>query len=417
MGTTMTRKFRLGLVGLPIAFAAPLICLTACGGDGGSLSGGPNPAGYAYVVSAAAPNIQMPGTVFQYSIGSDGSLRPLGTASVPAGVNPVAMISDSTGHYVYVVNEGDATISQYSVSAGGVLAALAPATINVGGTFASVAGYSLSVNPSGHSLYLVTTPHDPPVPPVISILQYAIGNDGTLSPLNPATVTFAAVGVGSLAVDPTGTYAYLAGEAVESESANGAVLQFSIAAGGELTPIISQTVAATHNAFGVAILPNGRTAYVLSACMDNACDGQIAEYSVGENGALTATGATTATDSHVIPISVTTDTSESSAYLLTNLMGIDTNAGAVYQYTINSASALVPATPPSLNVSSGAVTQIVLGQRLYALSSNSLGFASGAPTGGHIDHYSIGTGGLLTLVSTTALTTGYPTAMTLVATH
>jgi len=419
-GTTMTRKLRRGSGGLPLLLAAPLICLTGCGGDGGgNLSGGGKPDGYVYVASAAAPNVQMPGTVFQYSIGSDGSLSPLATASVPAGVHPVAMISDPTGHYVYIVNQGDSTISQYSVSAGGGLAALSPATVKVGGTSASVAGYSLSVDPSGHSLYLVMTPLNPAMPASISIFQYAIGNDGTLSPLNPAAVDVAAVGVGSLAIDPTGKYAYLAGGAVvgEAESVNDEVLQFSIAAGGQLTPLLSQTVAATHNAFGVAIFPSGRTAYVLSACIDDACKGQIAEYSVGENGALTPTGATTATASHVIPISLNTDTSESSAYLLTNLMGVDTNAGMVYQYTFNSTGALVPATPPSVNVSSGAVAQSVVGQRLYALSSNALGFASGAPTGGHIDHYSIGAGGLLALVGTTTLTVDYPKAMAVVAAH
>lgn len=146
-------------------------------------------------------------------------------------------------------------------------------------------------------------------------------------------------------------------------------------------------------------------------------DGQIAQYSIGANGMLTPTGATTVTGSHGIPVSLTIDTTDSSAYLLTYLMGVDTNAGAVYQYTLNGANAIVPETPPSLNVSSGAVTQSVLGQGLYALSSDAVGFASGAPTGGHIDHYSIGAGGLLTLVGTTTLTAGYPTAMAVVATH
>ncbi len=187
--------------------------------------------------------------------------------------------------------------------------------------------------------------------------------------------------------------------------------------GGELTQLASQTVAATHNAFGVTIVPSGRTAYVLSSCIDNACDGEIAEYSVGANGMLMSTGATSTTGSHVTPISLVTDTSESNAYLLTNLMGVDTNQGAVYQYTINNVGALTPMSPPSVDVSSGAVTQIVFGPNLYALSSNVVGFASGAPTGGHIDHYAIGAGGALTSISTIAVTGGYPFAMALVATH
>lgn len=79
--------------------------------------------------------------------------------------------------------------------------------------------------------------------------------------------------------------------------------------------------------------------------------------------------------------------------------------------------ALVPDTPASLRVTSGAVTETVFGPNLYALSANAIGFASGSPTGGHIDHYSIGNGGLRTAVSTTPVTGGYLTAMTVVAPH
>ncbi len=384
--------------------------------------GGGQPAGYVYVASAAASNNPTPGTVLEYWVAPDGSLSALGSGSVSTGVGPAAMVSDSTGHYIYVLNQGDSTISQYSVGASGVLVALSPATMSIG-VLPAIAGSSMSMSTSGHSLYLVVSPRDPPgvVTPLIDItfiLQYAIGNNGTLSALSRASVGVTAFGRGPLAFDPDGRYAYLAGESViGGDAVAGAVMQFSVAAGGELTPLTSQTVAAPHNAFGVTVSPSGRTAYVLSSCIDNACDGEIAEYSVGANGMLTPTGATSTTGSHVISISLLTDTSESNAYLLTNLMGVDTNQGAVYQYTINNVGALVPMSPASVAVSSGAVEQIVSGPNLYALSANAIGFASGAPTGGHIDHYSIGSEGVLTTVSTVAVPGGYPTAMTLVATH
>lgn len=420
----MVKSFRHRMFRLSITLGVSLISLTGCGGNGSmEPSGGGQPTGYLYVASAAASGNQSLGTVFEYSIASDGSLNALGGGSVPTGVGPVAVVSDSTGHYVYVFNQGDGTISQYSVGAGGVLVPLSPASISIGATLPGVAGSAVRVSSSGHSLYLLVTPRDPPgvaapFSAVTSILQYAIGSGGALSPLNPASVGVEAVAGGPLAFDPNGTYAYFAGEpAGEAVSGDGAVLQFSIAVGGELTPLVSQTVAATHNALGVTFGPSGRTAYVLSACVDNACEGQIGEYSVGGNGMLTPTGATVTTGSHVIPISLVTDTSESSAYLLTNLMGVDTNQGAIYQYTINSGGALMPMTPASLGVSSGAVAQMVLGPNLYALSSNVVGFASGAPTGGHIDHYSIGNGGMLAMVGTTSVTGGYPTAMTVVAAH
>lgn len=414
----MSSSWRPDLPTASIALGVSLL-LTACGGnDGGDLRAGGQPAGYAYVASSARSTAQDPGTVLQYSIGSNGSLTSLTTASVPAGVNPVAIISDPTGRYVYVFNQGDGTISQYSVGAGGVLAPLSPATVGVKGTFPVAAGYSLSVNPSSHSLYL-GIPGTPLPPTITAIVQYAINNNGTLSPLNPAAVTIAAaIGTGPLAFDASGTHAYLAalpgiGEAL---SADGEVLEFSVAAGGELTPVPSHTVTGIPNPAGITISPSGRTAYVLSTCIDDACLGQIEEYSLGESG-LTSTGATVRTGSHIIPVSLTIDTAESAAYLLTNAMGVDTNAGAVYQYAINSAGNLVPATPPSLDVSSGAVAQTILGANLYALSSNIIGFASGGPPGGHIDHYSIGAEGLLAKVSTTDIASGDPTAMTLIPGH
>jgi len=400
-----------------IVLSVTLIGLTACGGDGGTSPARlQQPAGYAYVASAAAPNAQALGTVFQYSIDSKGSLTPLSTVSVAAGSNPTAMISDPTGHFIYVLNQGDTTISQYSVGTGGVLSALSPATVSLAGTLMFSASASLSVNPRGGSLYIVTNPDNALAPIETSIAQYAIRSDGTLSPLNPSVINFANTASGALAFDPSGAYAYLASPPPVGETVvplKGEVFQFSVAANGELTLIASSTVVGSPSSIHVA--QSGQTAYVLSPCEDSSCDGLIVEYAVGENGTLTPTGTTTSTPSHVAPISLLTNTSDSAAYLLTNLNGVDTTAAAVYQYTIKSAGVLVPGTPSSVNMSSGAaLTQAVLGPNLYALISNNQ-VVSSAMTGAHIDHYSIGSDGLLTPVSTTSVTAGNPTAMVTVA--
>lgn len=401
------------------SLAIALMCLTACGNGGDATLRG-QPAGYAYVASVAAPDESMSGAVLQYAIGTDGSLTSSNTGSVPAGPSPVAIVSDPAGHYVYVANQGDGTISQYAIRAGGGLAALSPATVSVTGA-PPFAGYALSMSPTGHALYAVIDLHDPPSLVANALIaQFAVGNDGTLSPLAPALLTVGgAVGIGPLIVDPSGTYAYLAGTAVmsDAQTVGGTVWQFSVGGDGRLTPMPSQTVGAARYAVGLALSPGGRTAYILSACTDNTCDGEIAEYTVGTNGMLTPTGATIATGSRVMPMSLVPDTSGTSAYLLTNLMGVDTNAGAVYQYSIDSTGALLAATPPSLDLSSGAVAQVVFGPNLYALSSNEVGFASGAPTGGHIDNYNIGTKGLLSTAGTASVSSGHPTAMTVVAAH
>lgn len=100
--------------------------------------------------------------------------------------------------------------------------------------------------------------------------------------------------------------------------------------------VLRIALSATQTANGVAIAPSGQTAYVLSSCVDTACEGQVARYTIGTNGTLTATGSTTLTGDHVIPIAMVVDTSGSSAYLLTDLMGVDTNTGAVYGYVAES---------------------------------------------------------------------------------
>ena len=365
------------------------------------------PPGYAYVASTDVQGQQIPGAVFQYTIGTDGSLAPMSVASVPAGVDPTTMISDPSGSYVYVANLGDGTISQYAVGTGGALAALTPKVIGIAGPFASVGGYSLSVDPKGTFLYVVTTPPNPGS--ASSIAQFSIGSNGTLAPLAEPFINIAYSAAGPLTIDPSGQYAYLAGGTI---AAGGQVIQFSIGGDGMLVPLAPATVAASQTPVGVAIAPSNQTAYVLSFCIDNACDGQVAQFTIGAKGALTATGATIITGSHINPVAMVISGSASSAYLLANFMAVDINSGLVYQYTIDSTGGLVPLTPNSLSVTAGAVAASTYGSNLYALSANDR-----AQPGGHIDHYTIQSDGLLTAVATTPVTASRPTAMTLVAAH
>jgi 6-phosphogluconolactonase len=396
-----------------IAVGTVLSSVAACGGAGsGAIGGGGPPAVYAYVASADVDNRAVPGAVYQYSIASDGSIAPLSIASVPTGVTPTGMVSDPSGRYVYVVNSGDATISQYSVGTGGSLVALSPAVVRIAGPF-QFAGFALSIDPRGQFLYVVGSPRDPPGP-TASIAQYSIQSDGTLVPLAQAYLILSVSASGSLAIDPGGRYAYLPGA---TNAPGGLISQFSINPDGTLSPLTPATLAATQGTVAVTIAPSGQTAYVMSTCIDTACDGQIEPYTIGANGTLTPTGVVTLTGAHVNPVEMVTDGPGSAVYLLANAMGVDTNAGAVYQFAVDSTGALAADTPASLSVASGAVAESTYGSNLYALSANAIGFASGQPPGGHIDHYVIGSGGLLTAVSTTTVAGSLPSSITLVVAH
>ena len=385
-------------VAVSIAFSN----LAGCGGS----SSAPSVTPYAYIVSADAEGQSVPGAVYQYSIAGDGSLAPLSPASVPTGVTPSAAAADPTGHYLYVANSRSDTISQYTVGAGGALMALSPATVTVGGPFPR-AGLSLSVEPQGRFLYVVVSPQDPPGP-VAAIAQYSIGSAGSLTPLSPAFVNVSAAASGALAFDANG-HACLAG----NDNAGGLVAQFSIDSDGALSPLEPASVFATAQAIGVAIAPGGRTAYVLSTCVDAVCDGQVALYTIGPDGTLAATTVSTLTGSHVNPVAMLLNDTGSSGYVLNNFMGIDTNSGAVYQYAIDNSGALTPYVPSSLDVASGSVAESTYGSTLYALSATAVGSSIGGP-GGNVDEYAIGSDGQLTAVSTTSLSGGRPTAMVVV---
>jgi 6-phosphogluconolactonase (cycloisomerase 2 family) len=405
----------LGSVVASIATSATLVCLAGCGG-GTDVSGGPTSPSYAYVTSASYDETQ-PDAVYQYAVGTDGTLTSLSTASITAGRIPTSVVSDPAGRYVYVVNYGDETISQYVVGTGGGLVPLSPVFVSVVQPFPTIAGYAASIDPSGRFLYVVVTPRDPPSP-MASIAQYSIGSDGTLTPLTPSYVNVPAAAVGPLAIEPSGHYAYLAGATTAS---GGWISQFSLATDGTLSALTPPGVAATEPVAGIAIAPGGHTAYVLSSCINTDCDGQVARYTLGADGTLTATGSTVPTGGHVIPIGMVFDTSGSSAYLLTNLMGVDTDTGALQGYSINSAGDLVPDTPTSVGVGAGAmaasaVAETTYGPNLYALSSNAIGPSVGF-AGGHIDHYAIGAGGQLSALGTVTVAAGAPTGIAVVTTH
>jgi 6-phosphogluconolactonase (cycloisomerase 2 family) len=385
--------------------------VAACGGGSSSVIVG-SPAGYAYVTSVNSSGSQAPGAVFQYAVGSDGSLTALAVATVPAGPSPVAIATDPTGRFVYVVNGGDATISQFTVGSDGVLTPLSPATVPVSGAISGATVYpGITIDPSGRILYVVTRAQDPA--PAATIAQHSIGTDGALSPLVPPTQDVQSF-AGPLVIHPSGQFAYITG--ITSVTGSN-ISQYSRDASGALTPLIPATVPGTANAGGIYVGPGGQAAYALQTCIGAMCDGQIGQYAIGSDGTLGATGNSAVLGSHVNPVALATDATGSSVYVLANEMGVDTNVGILLQYSVNTQGSLAPKSPASLTVDSGAVALVSHGLNLYALSSNAIGFASGAPTGGHVNHYSVNADGSLGALGSTAVPGNYPTGMTAVFSH
>jgi len=103
--------------------------------------------------------------------------------------------------FAYVTNPATDSVSQFNVGAGGLLAPLSPATVATGGE-----PHRAAVSPNGRSLYVTNSSSDS-----LSgfVSQYDVGPGGALSPKTPAAVAVGPFPFG-VAVSPDGRSAYVA---------------------------------------------------------------------------------------------------------------------------------------------------------------------------------------------------------------
>ena len=304
------------------------------------------------------------GTISQYIIAADNSLVPMNPATVvnpgmkTLGVMPSAVVLDFAGSFLYVANSGDATLSQFSIGSAGQLTPLTPATVPAGIEPVSIA---VTAGPSGGHVYVANSNISAPTG-MGSVSQFSMGVDGTLTPLNPATVAAGARPV-AIAIDQ-------------------------------------------------AIAPFG-TAFVMSDCDSSTCTGSIIPFAVGADGELTAAGDVATTGAHYNAVDMVTDQSPSggNAYVLTNLMGVDTDQGALWQFGVGNAGALsMPPNQPTLDIGATALAQALFESRLCVLTSN-VGVDGNSGSGGSINCYTLGASGLPTLAASTMLATPRPNSM------
>jgi len=272
---------------------------------------------YAYAANSGS------GSLSQYSAGTDGSLSPMAVATVAAGSGPQSIAIDPSGTYLYAANEADSTVSQYSIRPDGSLAPLSPA--------------ALGTAPS--PLAMATSPGGSGVTPVSrayvagsgdnSVSQYAIGADGSLSPLSTPAVA-AGRAPNCVAVEPSNRYAY-----APNWSGN-SVSQYAIGADGSLSPLSTPAVAAGRAPTFVAIGPWGDHAYVT-----NQISQTVSQYAIGADGSLSPL-ATPEVPCDAGPNWIAVDPWGRYAYVA-NYNGAD-----VSQYTIGADGSLTPMTPPTV---------------------------------------------------------------------
>ncbi len=259
------------------------------------------------------------GTISQYEIQGDGTLRAMSPATASAGSNPNAIAVTADSKFAYVLNGGDNTIGEYAIASNGTLSPLSTPTISVASD-----GDSLVVTPNGRFLYAtsygsntlsaysigqdgqlspltvptytVANPTGPAVSPngnylyvplsTAGVAQFSIAADGSLTPLSPPTVNTPAAGNDAFAVSPNGSYGYVG--CFNGGFSGSPVGQFSVGADGTLTALSPDSVAAGNAPYSIGVDPNSKYVYVM-----NSNDGSVSEFSIGADGTLT--GLTTST--------------------------------------------------------------------------------------------------------------------------
>jgi 6-phosphogluconolactonase len=200
-----------------------------------------NPAGtYAYVANYTESGGL--GSVSQYSVGTvtPGALVPLSPATVQTGSQPNGIVVDPSGRFAYVVNSdiNASSISQYTIGANGLLTPMSPPTVPTG-----TEPWSITIDAAGRNAYVPNRNNK--LPPG-TVWHYTIDQTtGALTlavPVAPATnPTTAGTGATSLAIDPSGGFAYVTNR---DSGLPSTVSQFSIAANGDLTPLTPPTATA-----------------------------------------------------------------------------------------------------------------------------------------------------------------------------
>lgn len=402
-----------------VLLSAAVLCgLGACGGSDGDKSPQQpvtvqcgHPQGtkpqvqtgpFLYVTTRDAQGASVPGAIYGYQISTNGPIA-IGSPT-PTGVGPGAVAIDAGGQHVYTLNRGDGTISQYSVGVSGSLMPLSPATTAVGIPLDDTRSY-LTVHPSGCFLYVASLTTAGSQSETM-VAQFSITAAGTLQPLSPTILQAPVPLTGPLTID-AGGHAYFPGLVT---GLDGVVSQFAVGMQGGLTPLSPATVNVSGLPLGVSLASKG--AYVLSYCGPN-CDGLIHQYPFGSDGALGTLLGSINLGSIIIPLALAFDAAGTHAYALTS-NGI--REGFLRPFVVDAAGGLSPATPASVPTAAGPVGPQGLalqGSDLFVLSAAAQASPQGEHLeGGHIEHFMTDSAGVVTPLETTTLTSGEPSAMT-----
>jgi 6-phosphogluconolactonase (cycloisomerase 2 family) len=311
----------------------------------GTINSNANPAtltvaAFAYAVNIdKSPNVPNANTLSQYIIGTNGTLIPMTTPMVATGTNPYSLTTDPSNQFVYVANYDTTnattgSVSQFAIGADGSLTPLSTPSVATGG-----GPNGIAANPTAPYVYVANYNSS-------NVSQYQIGVGGLLTALSTPTVGTGpgASGAASIALTPAGTYAYVANN--NYSGTVGSVSQYNVgafgsAAPGSLTLMTNPTVPAGAWPNDVVVDPSGRFVYVVNS-RNNANGDSISQYTIQSDGSLMAMSPPTVTTlpNGREPWSITIDAAGHNAYVPNRTNAPMTGTGIVSHYTIDATGAL-----------------------------------------------------------------------------
>ncbi len=258
---------------------------------------------FAYVANGGCPDVG--GNVSMYTINpTTGALASMGM--IAAGTGPDSVAIDPAGKFAYVANFGSDDVSMYTIDATtGALASMGP-PVPTNDEFTD----SVTVDPFGKFAYVASSGNVWDID-FGSVLTYAI--NPTTGALTSTTGGIIGTGVNgtpeffnSVALDPSGKFAYATDAAGEFGNSS-SVSMFTInSTTGALTSI--GIIAAGTNPLSVAVDPTGKFAYVT-----NFGSNDVSMYTIdATTGALASIGTIAAGTG---PASVVVDPSGKFAYV------------------------------------------------------------------------------------------------------
>jgi len=216
--------------------------------------------------------------ISQFNIASNGTLtEPNARISVaPNASQPKLLVMDPAGSYLYVMNIGSNNISVFSIdSSSGVLTQVANSPVSV---LAPV--LNMQLTPSGNFLFVSAAGGS-----TNGLIAAFSVNAGTLSPVG-TTATDGTNPYG-LAIDPSGTYLYVA-----NFGPSNSISVFTIGTSGSLAPVQGSPIADGYtDPFAMIFDPSGKYLYVANQGSNN-----VAAYTIDSTGLPAALTSSTTTN-------------------------------------------------------------------------------------------------------------------------